>query len=89
MNRGNAGKGRPKGSQNKSTGEVRDLARALVNDPEYRRNLDVRLKRGKLAPMVESMLWHYAYGKPKETVEHTGENGGPVNVVFGGRYRPE
>ncbi len=24
------------------------------------------------------MLWHYAYGKPKETVEMTGKDGGPL-----------
>jgi len=73
--------GRPKGTQNKVTVEVREAAKALVEDPVYRARLQRRLLRGKLAPALESMLWHYAYGKPKETHEVTGPDGGPVEVL--------
>ena len=30
----------------------------------------VRANAGELPPAIEAMLWHYAYGKPKEQVEH-------------------
>lgn len=60
--------GRPLGCQNKATAEVKSLARALVDDPLYREALRERLVSGDCAPAVEVLLWHYAYGKPKETV---------------------
>jgi hypothetical protein len=62
------GPGRPKGGLNKSTIEARDLARAIVDDPEYRRLLILRVQQGE-APQMEILLWQYAYGKPKETIE--------------------
>lgn len=65
---GLAGPGRPKGSVPKATREVRDAARALIDDPEYRTLLAARLKVGE-APHMETLLWHYAYGKPVEKVE--------------------
>ena len=67
-----AGKGRPKGSLNKATVEVRELADRLLNRPEYFASLQRRLDANKCAPAVEAMVWHYWKGKPKETVEHTG-----------------
>jgi hypothetical protein len=60
------GRGRPKGSLNKVTAEAREMARALLQDPEYRENLVTRLRTGTVAPAVEVMLWNYAYGKPKD-----------------------
>lgn len=67
----NAGKGRPKGALNKSTRDIQEFSRATLEDPEYVRELKTRLRRGK-APHVETLLYHYAFGKPKETlnVEH-------------------
>ena len=41
---------------------------ALIDDPEYRRNLAERLNARKLAPALECMLWYYAKGKPREIV---------------------
>lgn len=69
--------GRKKGSPNKATVEVRAAARLLVEDPGYRTSLAVRLKLGEAGPM-ETLLWQYAYGKPKETVEVTGTDGAPI-----------
>lgn len=60
--------GRPAGIPNKVTIEVREAARALVGRKEYLDGLQVRLDAGELAPAVENMLWHYAYGKPAETL---------------------
>jgi hypothetical protein len=65
------GKGRPKGSPNKVSSEVRAIARALVEDRAYRRALQERLRDGTAAPAVEVMLWNYAYGKPKDELALT------------------
>ena len=70
--------GRTKGTPNKATVEVREAARQLVEDPEYRENLAKRIRAGIAAPGMEALLWHYAYGKPKELVEVGGPNGAPL-----------
>lgn len=69
------GRGRPKGTLNRATVEVRNAARAIVEDPVYRMSLMARLLEGK-APHMEVQLWHYAYGKPKESVD--GQDEGAV-----------
>ena len=63
-------KGRPKGSPNRATIEVREASRRMVEDRDYRKNLRHRLLKGQ-APHMESLLWHYAYGKPAERLEGT------------------
>ncbi len=64
--------GRRKGTSNKVTAEAKAVCAAIVDDPTYRKKLIARAKAGELAPAIEAMLWHYAYGKPKEQVEHSG-----------------
>jgi len=44
-------------------------AKKILESPDYVRNLETRAKAGNLAPAVEAMLWHYAFGKPVETIE--------------------
>ena len=66
--RGRKTGGRQKGTLNKVTAEAKAVCAAIVDDPTYRRNLTARARRGDLAPAIEAMLWHYAYGKPKETI---------------------
>jgi len=61
--------GRKMGTPNRATIEIKEIARELVNGPEYRHNLERRLKSGRLAPAMEQTLWAYAYGKPKETTD--------------------
>ena len=63
------GPGRPKGSPNRVTLEVREIATRLVTDPAYVEALATRLREGTAGPM-EGLLWTYAYGKPKETAEN-------------------
>ena len=61
--------GRPRGVPNKATQEIRAVARALVTRPAYVAEVRRRLLEGTLAPGMETLLWYYAYGKPKEVVE--------------------
>jgi hypothetical protein len=74
------GPGRPAGSQNQATKEIKEASRALVEDPKYVASLKVRLESGK-APHMETLLFHYAYGKPKETVQFDGD----VRLRWGGK----
>ncbi len=68
---GHEGKGgRPTGSLNRATIEVRELARSLIEDPGYQASLRHRLIAGK-APQMEMLLYSYAYGKPVERHEVT------------------
>jgi hypothetical protein len=63
--------GRPKGAKNKATLEAKEVCAKLVDDPEYQRTLRTRMIRGKLAPAVECMIWHYAKCKPTERIDMT------------------
>ena len=60
--------GRPPGSLNRTTLEVREFARHLIEDPEYQAGLRRRMIAGK-APQMEMLLFSYAYGKPVERHE--------------------
>lgn len=61
--------GRPKGTPNKATLEIKKFARSIVEDKEYRANLKKRMIAGKEHPAIATLIFHYAYGKPKEHVE--------------------
>jgi hypothetical protein len=61
--------GRLKGTPNRVTLEVRELAQQLLSRPTYLEALEHRLDTAQLAPAVENQLWQYAFGKPKETLE--------------------
>lgn len=76
-----AGPGRPKGVPNRATQDIREAATKLLTEPTYVEALKVRLRRGT-AGAVEPLLYHYAYGKPKETHEVTGDDGGPLVVKW-------
>ena len=67
----NAGKGRPLGAVNKTTREIREAARLLLDDADYRTSLRQRLIAGT-APHMETLLHHYAFGKPKDVLEQAG-----------------
>jgi hypothetical protein len=64
---------------NKATQEAKAICSAMVDDPAYLANLKRRLVRGKLAPAVECMIWHYAKAKPADTLRL--EDAIPVLVV--------
>ena len=65
--------GRPRGVPNKATREVKILAQSILEDALVQRRMLEDARRGRLAPPVMTMLFAYAYGKPKETID--------VNVV--------
>ncbi len=86
---GKPGPGRPKGRLNKTTQEAQAFARGIVTSAKYRKTLKEQAEAGTLPPALQQMLWAYYAGKPPEKVEVTGEDGGALQVVFGGRFRPE
>jgi hypothetical protein len=55
--------GRKAGTPNRTTAEVRELARRLLGDAQYQQSLQKRLIRGE-AGRMELFLWEQAYGKP-------------------------
>lgn len=70
--KGDARAGRPKGVPNKVTLEVREAARQFVEDPVGQAKLLEQYQQGSMNPTVLQMLYHYAYGKPKDTLELQG-----------------
>jgi hypothetical protein len=61
--------GRRKGTPDKATRDVKALCASILNDPLYLRNLRQHAIERKLAPAVECLLFHYAYGVPRQPVE--------------------
>jgi len=62
--------GRKAGTPNKATVEIKEFAQSILEDPLYQKRLRNRVIQGN-APQIEVLLFHYAYGKPKEAF--TGE----------------
>jgi hypothetical protein len=73
---------------NKVTLEAKRTASELVDDPIYRQKLLEDLRKRKVAPAVETMLWAYAKGKPKDTAEHEGEVGLVIRWLNPGQTPP-
>ena len=55
--------GRTAGTPNRTTVDVRGLARGLVDNKSYLDSLGRRLRSGS-AGSIEALIWHYAFGKP-------------------------
>jgi len=71
--------GRTKGSQNKATLDMVEWFREFLSSPECRESMKRRMLSGK-APKLEELAFHYGLGKPVETVEVTGADGGAIMV---------
>ena len=75
--------GRPAGTLNRATKEVGTFCRQLVSDPEYRESLETRLRAGTLPPALESMIWHYAFGKPPASLDVTNRGPSLASLIAG------
>lgn len=49
-----------------ATKEIKALALRLLKRPLYQAELKKALDEGTLHPSIHALLYHYAYGKPKE-----------------------
>jgi hypothetical protein len=58
--------GRKKGQRNKEQDSIVAFSRSILENADYQANFRERAVTGQLAPALESMLYHYAYGKPIE-----------------------
>lgn len=56
------------GSTNLMRTIVQQRAREILESDDYKASLNRRIKSDTLPPGVETMLWHYAFGKPAETL---------------------
>jgi hypothetical protein len=64
--------GRPKGVPNRATQDAKEFCGGIVSDPTYQERLRIRALDGTLPPVLECMLWHYAFGRPSQRIEHGG-----------------
>ena len=71
--------GRPKGVPNKATMEAKERALAFLNK-NYWPTLDARWKKGNVQWDEMKTILAYGHGKPKETHEVTGLDGGPLQL---------
>lgn len=81
MAKGKKTGGRVAGTPNHATAEIRRQLAKLFT-PAYFKSLPSRLAGGQLAPAIEAKLLAYRFGEPKQSMEVTGEGGGPVRVKF-------
>jgi hypothetical protein len=51
---------------------VKQFCASILDDPAYQQRIRERALKGKLAPAIDSLLWHYRWGKPKEAAEVQG-----------------
>ena len=73
------GPGRPKGSKNKGTAAMIAVWQEFLGSDRYLGNARKRVIAGK-APHLE-VYWHNKLiGKPVERIEHSGPEGGPIQV---------
>lgn len=52
-----------------SRAEASSFCRTILESDTYRLTLKERAEKGRLSPLVEVMLWNYAYGKPPEEIK--------------------
>lgn len=77
------GAGRPKGRRNKATAELKlsleELARGFTTDA-LETLVRIATKGGSEAAQVAaaSAILDRGYGKPRQSLEHGGEGGGPI-----------
>lgn len=66
------GSGRKKGTPNRVIVAARQLCTDLVNSAEYQHRLRRDFTRRHVHPSIEALIWAYAEGKPKESLQVSG-----------------
>ena len=66
------GSGRVKGTPNRAAVDAHALVSELVNDEAYQRRLRRDFRLRKLHPTIESLVWAYHIGKPRQDLHVTG-----------------
>lgn len=79
--RGKKTGGRTKGTPNKTTVEIRTVMQEFLADAAGQAKLREQYQKGELNPSVLALFYHYAYGKPKDTLALEGGLP-PFEVVF-------
>jgi hypothetical protein len=58
--------GRPKGTPNRATKEIKALTRYVFEDTDYLDHFVARLIAGTIPPQVEAQFWQYRFGLPRK-----------------------
>lgn len=79
VNRGNAGKGRPKGARNKATADVKAIA-SQYSEAAIKELARLATKAESEAARVSAIkeILDRAYGKPAQAVHHSDPEGGAI-----------
>lgn len=72
------GSGRKPGIKNKRTVEAEQVARAIVDNPDVQKLWLKQAKNGELPSTIVQTLMYYAWGKPVEKLEHSGNADKPL-----------
>jgi hypothetical protein len=76
------GSGRKKGTPNTRTREIQEVAANIVGHPEVHERWLREAIAGTLAPTIEQTLLWYAFGKPKDRIEHSGDAEKPLVLIL-------
>ena len=77
------GSGRRRGTRNRRTVAAVALASELMSDVGYQYRFRRDFTRRRVHPSIETLIWHYVAGKPKESIQMTG------NIEFSERLEAE
>ena len=69
------GSGRRRGTRNRRTVAAFALASELMHDVGYQYRFRRDFTRRRVHPSIETLIWHYVAGKPKESIQMTGSMG--------------
>jgi hypothetical protein len=67
------GSGRKKGTPNRAVVAAKELCGLLVHDVNYQYRLRKDFAMRRVHPSIEALVWAYGIGKPKETLELSGQ----------------
>jgi hypothetical protein len=82
-------RGKTPGTVNKVSRDVKLFAQSILEDPLVQERTLEDARKGRLAPPIHSMLFHYAYGKPKDTLKVEGLERLQVIIKDGDEPEPE